>query len=156
MNRSGTKSQNDPSLLGFLSAPDLAESEAALSQIISEQTESTIKGILRSKLRVSLSATDGSHNNQEALDLLTEVQTVLLEGLHELKTDASAKSITNFQGYVAAVTFNACHQLLRRKYPKRLQLKNKLRYLLTHEANFALWESNEKEWLCGLAAWCGK
>lgn|SRR2546425_269484 len=145
----------DPMLLPFLSAPNEAESESCLARLLSEQTESTIKAIIRSKLRVSLSATDGSHSNQEALDMLGEIQTALLTGLREVKTDANARTITNFKSYVAAVTFNACHYILRRKYPKRWQLKNKLRYLLTHESNFALWESNENEWLCGSASWRG-
>lgn len=155
MGRSKPEHENDTVLLPFLNAADGAQAEASLSQLISEQTESTIKEIVRNKLRVSLSATDGSHPNQEALELVTEVQTALLAGLRELKLNAETKPIINFQGYAAAVTFNACNHWLRRKYPRRSQLKNKLRYLLTHDSKFALWESDERDWLCGLASWRG-
>jgi hypothetical protein len=34
-----------------------------------------------------------------------------------------------------------------------LQLKNKLRYLLTHRREFALWQSTEGVWLCGFNDW---
>lgn len=135
-------------------APNEVQAEASLSELIHEQKESTIKEIVRSKLRVSLSQTDSSHNNQEALDLVTDVQTTILSSLRNLKHGSSSKAIADFGGYVATMTYNACHQLLRRKYPKRFQLKNKLRYLLSHDAKFALWQT-DNDWLCGLAAWRG-
>jgi hypothetical protein len=145
----------DPVLHPFLMASNEAQAEASLSQLICQQKESTIQEIVRTKLRVSLSPNDTSHLNQEALDLVTDVQTAILSSLRDLKrNNTSSKPIGDFGGYVATVTFNACHQLLRRKYPKRFQLKNKLRYLLTHEAKFALWES-DKEWVCGFARWRG-
>jgi hypothetical protein len=141
----------DPLLLPFLTAADKSRAEDLLAELICQQREATIKEIVRTKLRVSLSPTDASHPNQEALDLVTDVQMALLSSLRDLKRSSSSKTISDFGGYVATVTFNACHQLLRRKYPKRFQLKNKLRYLLTHQSKFALWES-DKEWVCGLAA----
>lgn len=144
----------DPLLLPFLTAADKSRAEDLLAELICQQREATIKEIVRTKLRVSLSPTDASHPNQEALDLVTDVQMALLSSLRDLKRISSSKTISDFGGYVATVTFNACHQLLRRKYPKRFQLKNKLRYLLTHESKFALWES-DKEWVCGLAVWRG-
>jgi hypothetical protein len=155
MNRSEGEKETDAALMPFLKALDELESEASLSRLISEQTEATIKEIIRRKLRVSLSVNDGGHANQEALELVTKVQTDLLSGLRELKTNAETKTISNFHSYVATVTFNACHQWLRAKYPKRLQLKNKLRYLLTHEAHYALWEGADRDWFCGLASWRG-
>jgi hypothetical protein len=144
----------DPVLLAFLTAVDEAQAEASLSELICQQKETTIKEIVRTKLRVTLSPTDDSHPNQEALDLVTDVQTILLSTLRDLKSKSPSRIISDLSSYVATVTFNACHQLLRQKYPKRVQLKNKLRYLLTHEARFALWET-EKDWLCGLSGWRG-
>jgi hypothetical protein len=144
----------DPTLLPFLSASDEVQVEASLSELICQHKETTIKEIVRTKLRVSLSPSDPSHSNQEALELITDVQATLLSTLRDLKRNSLSKPISDFRGYVATVTFNACHQLLRRKYPKRFRLKNQLRYLLTHERRFALWES-EKDWVCGLAEWLG-
>jgi hypothetical protein len=147
--------ESDARLLPFLSAPDGPETEAWLSQLISEQTEQIIKRIIRNKLRVSLIPIDGSYANQEAVDLIAEVQIALVAGLRALKSDPGSKTFNNFDGYVAAVTINACNHWLRRKYPRRSQLKNKLRYLLSHDSKFALWEGDERDWLCGLASWRG-
>src|SRR5262249_48153017 len=45
------------------------------------------------------------------------------------------------------------YEWLRQKYPRRWQLKNRLRYLLTHQSGLALWEGKNSEWLAGLAIW---
>jgi hypothetical protein len=42
---------------------------------------------------------------------------------------------------------------LRQKYPQRWSLRDRLRYLLNHQAGLALWETADGEWLCGFAAW---
>jgi len=146
----------DPLLLPFLQATDDEESNCLLAGLLRDGA-SIISEILRSKLRVSLLATDVSHLNQEALDLRTETQATIVQSLRVLKVStltAAPNTIADFRSYVAAVTFNTCNQLLRRKYPKRFQLKNKLRYLLRHESQLALWE-HDGEWTCGLAAWEG-
>jgi hypothetical protein len=144
--------QFDPLLLPFLSASDETESEIELSELICTQRNETINQIVRNKLRVSLSANDSSHENQEALELVTEVQLTLISSLRDLKSKLASRNISDFGAYVATVTFNACNQFLRRKYPKRLQLKNKIRYLLTHEPRFSLWQS-DRELVCGLSKW---
>jgi hypothetical protein len=64
-----------------------------------------------------------------------------------------AGPINSFEGYVATVTFNACSHYLRRKYPARSQLSDKLRYVLTHHKQFAMWHLERGEWLCGFASW---
>jgi hypothetical protein len=77
----------------------------------------------------------------------------LLKRLRFAKQQPENQVINNFRGYVATVTYNACANLLREKYPQRHILKNRLRYFLTHEAGFALWERQPREWLCGLEGW---
>ena len=144
----------DPILIPFLTSSEPAQAEAHLSQLIAQHSDTTVKQIIRNKLRVTLSQTDPGHSNQEALDLVSDVQAALVSRLQGLKSQRYKNSISDFNGYVATVSFNACNQLLRRKYPKRIQLKNKLRYLLSHEPKFAFWEV-ANDWLCGLAAWRG-
>jgi hypothetical protein len=139
----------DPSLLPFLTAADENDAERQLSGIISAFSP-TIKAIVRSKLRVSLDPADGSRKNQDALEVIGDINALLLAQLRGLKSNPSDRTISNFGGYVAVVTYHACYQYLRRIYPERWRLKNKLRYLLTHRSTLALWESNEGELLCGL------
>ena len=153
MLRQKSPNQSDLSLLHFLRATSASESDDILARLVAEQTETTIKGVIRNKLRVSLSNADNSQANQDALDLLRDVQASLVAELRGLRSNDDGKVIGNLRGYVTSVTFNACHQYLRRKYPRRHQLKNKLRYLLTHRPGLVLWEHEGGEWVCGLEAW---
>lgn len=127
-----------------------------LAGIISEHAHPIIRNIIKAKLRVSFNQQDGGHLNQDALEIGSEVQTLLLAELQSLKNPPRQKTINNFRNYVAVVTYNACYDYLRRKYPRRHSLKNRLRYLLTHRVDFALWESAEGEWLCDEAGWRGR
>jgi DNA-directed RNA polymerase specialized sigma24 family protein len=123
-----------------------------LADIIHERARPIIKNIIRAKLRVSFSEQDGQHLNQDALEIGSEVTGTLLAELQSLKSFPRQKTINNFPNYVAVVTFNACYDYLRRKYPQRHSLKNKLRYLFTHRDEFALRESADGEWLCSESA----
>jgi hypothetical protein len=141
----------DPALLPFLTAADEAVAERQLCQIISEFSP-TIKAIVRSKLRVSLDPKEGTNENQDALEVVSEVDTLLVEELRRLKSGTGIKPIADFHGYVAVVTYHACYQHLRRKYPERWRLKNRLRYLLTHRPTLTLWKNDEGQLLCDFAA----
>jgi DNA-directed RNA polymerase specialized sigma24 family protein len=141
----------DPSLVPFLEAPDGNDAERQLDQLIADSTP-TIKGIVRGKLRASLDPKDGSVENQDALDVLGDVQTQLFAELRRLKNGSARTPIADFHGYLAVVTYHACYQHLRRKYPERWRLKNKLRYLLTHRPELTLWKNDEGQMLCDLAS----
>lgn len=151
-----TKERTDELLHPFLQAGNNSESENLLASIISEHAHPIIGNIIKAKLRVSLNQQDGSYLNQDALEIGSEVKGMLLAELQSLKNLPRQKTINNFRNYVAVVTYNACYDYLRRKYPRRHSLKNRLRYLLTHRLDFALWESTDGEWLCGEAAWRGR
>lgn len=144
--------QHDDLVL-FLREPDGSESEALLALLIYRHAQPVIRNVIRTRLRVSFSQTDGGHANQDALDIENDVHTLLLTQLRSIKARPQLNSISNFSSYVAAVTYNACHRYLRLKYPQRTRLKNRVRYLLTRTEAFALWETPEKDWLCGLRGW---
>lgn len=139
----------DPALLPFLTAANETFAERQLCQIISE-VGPTIKAIVSNKLRVSLDPRDGSNENQDALEIVSEVDSVILEELRRLKSGTDIKPIADLRGYVAVVTYHACYQYLRRKYPERWRLKNKLRYLLTHRPTLTLWKNENGQLVCGL------
>ncbi len=102
---------------------------------------------------MSFNATDGSQSNQDALDVGNDVHTLLLAQLRAIKARPNVTSISNFASYVAAIAYNACYGHLRKKYPQRARLKNRVRYLLANNETFVLWESPERQWLCGFAQW---
>jgi hypothetical protein len=154
MGSQGLVNQSDVFLLPFLEASNEAESEEQLGKLIAEQTETPIKNVIRSRLRVSLSPSDDRRANQDALEILSDVQTLLIAHLRNLKTQNGAGGvINNFKAYAASVAFNACHQYLRQKYPLRTQLKYKLRYLLAHQQNLALWQTDTGETIAGFEKW---
>lgn len=140
----------DRSLIPFLEAANETVAERQLGQLIAESTP-TIEGIVRSKLRVSLDPRDGSFENQDAREVISDIQTLLFVGLLRLKNGSDRKTISDFRGYLAVVSYHACYQHLRRKYPERWRLKNKLRYLLTHRPTLSLSKNVEGELLCNLA-----
>lgn len=156
MDELGVQPETDPLLLPFLNAEAEAEALDILTEVIRVHAEPVIKAILRHKLRVFLDGRGVGHAAQEAEDAESDVVLHLLTKLNEMKADPRARGIGNFRSYVAVTTHHACHEILRRKYPQRWRLKNRLRYLLTHQEAFALWGDEGEEWLCGFNAWRGR
>ena len=143
-------SQDADSLLeSFLVAADETESQRLLNRLVHEFADPIISSIIRNKLR----RTWLGQCAYEPEDLQSSVYVQLLTRLENLKTNANDHAIRDFRGYVAATTSNACNEYLRRKYPQRQSLKNRLRYLLTHDQNFAVWSDDEDHVNCSLAGW---
>jgi hypothetical protein len=137
----------------FLQAANAENAEEALAFLIEKQVEPLVKKILRGKFHASLRIDDERLSNQDALELTSEIKALILSKLRDLKAENNGNCIENFEAYVNTTTINAYRQYLRAKYPLRLQLKNKLRYLLTHRREFSLWQSGENLWLCGFENW---
>jgi RNA polymerase sigma factor (sigma-70 family) len=146
-------SQTDTRLLPFLLATDEQEEELILSRLISEHVEPIIRQVLRSKLQFYLDGRTRKTWSPDVEEVFNEVQLHLLKRLRELKEDSAAGSVGNLHSYVATVARHTCDEYLRRKYPRRRQLKDKVRYYLNTHGEFALWESGDHVWLCGLAGW---
>jgi DNA-directed RNA polymerase specialized sigma24 family protein len=117
-----------------------------------KQCDHVIKGILRDKLRVTLSDTDGRIENEDALDLYGEVVLAVVEELHKLNTTTTPRALADPCAFIAVITYHRCADYLRWKYRRRHSLKNKLRYFLSHRQGFAVWEG-DREILCGFASW---
>lgn len=147
----------DPFLLPYLTASEPAESDRLLEQLVCEYADPGIRQVLRHKLRGMVNERGRSVQAQggDIEDVYGEARLHVIARLAELKRDPAARPIGNFRGYVVAVAYNACHEYLRRKYPRRHSLKNQIRYRLEHHPAFACWQGNGPDWLCGFAAWRG-
>ena len=152
MDGPGAAQHMDALLSPFMHATTEAESDSLMTRLLAEQAGPVIKGIIRSKLHAS-DAVDDRLRWQDAEDVYGEVVAQLLARLRTCKGSPGSDAIGNFHNYVAVTTYNACHDYLRRKYPQRWRLKNRVRYLLSHQRELALWESGDGNWLCGFAAW---
>lgn len=146
------KAQIDPLLLPFLQAGSEDEADAVLAHLISEHAEPVVKNIVGYKFRVFFRESNRGQNN-DAEDVRSEAMVDLLARLSELRSNPQLEGIRNFRSYVAVTTYRACYAHLRSKYPQRYSLKNKLRYFLTHQHGFALWQTEDEEWLAGLIGW---
>ena len=148
------KSQESADLVlqRFLDADNAAAAGQCLEELISTYAEPVIRKITRFKLCYPYSASQSS-DMQDEEDVRSHAVLQLISRLHELRKAPESCSIENFTSYVAGITYNSCNYWLRTRYPARWQLKNRLRYLLNHRPKFALWESENKQWLCGFKAW---
>ena len=116
---------------------------------------SVIKPIVRRKLNVSLFPGDAGIRNQDGLELVRDIRLRILTEL-EARKQSGNDSIRDLSAYAATITFNACHNHFRERYPRRASLRNKLRYLLTHHDALSLWRDPAVGWLCGVSAWEGR
>src|SRR6185436_12456597 len=129
-----------------------AEQERLLTSLISEQAGPLIRKIIRNRLRLRAASQSISHD-PESEDVYGEVVVRLLKRLREFKANPNGEAINDFHSYIAVTTLNACHDYLRKKYPQRRGLENKLRYLLIRTPEFALWQNEDGNWFCGFKRW---
>jgi hypothetical protein len=135
----------------FVSSDTDESAETVLEELLQNHAVPLIMSVVRSKLpeeaRGWNQAETGCH------DICHEVLLQLVQRLRDIRRNPAQPAINDFSSYVATCSYNACHQYLREKYPGRTKFKNRLRYLLHHKPQFAVWQSGTGELLCGLAVW---
>jgi len=146
-------SKIDALLLPYIRAANEADSERLLATLVSEYVEPVIRQVIRSKLRARFDRQGRSPRNPDAEDLYSETLVQLLSRLKQLKANPGDKAIGDLRGYVAVLSYHACYEHLRIKYPQRHNLKNKMRYMLTHRPGLALWENESGDLVGGFGAW---
>jgi hypothetical protein len=131
---------NDPRLEALQSAGD-----AAISATVAELAP-LIDGILAHACR-----TDGVL--RESLDdLRAEVVTRIVHKLRE--TCGGGEAVIRLEDYVATLTRNCVHDVLRARHPERTRLMYRIRFLMANDVRFAMW-SVDGSTRCGLAEWRG-
>lgn len=118
-----------------------------------EQFEPVVAATVRRKMAVSLRADDTSARNQDALEMANEARAAVVAWLRAAGHDAAPHT---HAGYVAALTRNTCADYLRRRSSDWTRLKNRVRYLLRHDARLALWPDPEGALVCGFSRWQGR
>jgi DNA-directed RNA polymerase specialized sigma24 family protein len=147
--------QVDEILLPLLDASGESEAERLITEIISKHAEPVIRDIIKYKLGRSSNAADHERLAADAEDIYHDAVTQLLERLSKFKADPARNSIGQLHSYAAVITYHSYYRHLRQVYPQRHILKNRLRYLLTRQAGFSLWEGTNKESMCGFDLWRG-
>ncbi len=138
----------DPLLIPLVQEPRQHDAEHYLGEIVARHADPIIGAIVRRKLY-------HPRHKQEIEDVCSDVRLRLLERLRELRADPDSHPIASFGDYVAVVAYHACDRFLRRVYPKRCKLKNRVQYLLEKHPSLALWD-DDGEVLAGFAKWQNK
>jgi RNA polymerase sigma factor (sigma-70 family) len=137
----------DVLLRQYLECTDTQREEALLEELIVQYAQPAVRKVVHSRL-----AFQSNPELQDIEDITADVTVELISRLRAIRVESS-DTIGSFSGYAAVAAYHACNEYLRRKYPNRHRLKTRLRYLLNHEKQFAIWEDERVEWLCGLARW---
>jgi RNA polymerase sigma factor (sigma-70 family) len=139
----------EPLLLGA----SAQQADEFLLRLITDHAEPVIKGIIRYKLHL------GSHradDRGEADDIYQEVLVQLLAEVEQLRERPDEHPINDVRGMAAVIAHRTCSRWMRRQFPERHSLKNRLQYLLTRQSGFALWQDDGGKQVAGFAAWQGQ
>lgn len=134
---------NDPVLRAYLAAPDEAQREEALAELVGTRASAIARQVI-----LRFGASDPLAR-EDADDIVSTVNLRLLRKLRALLL-FEGERLRQFEDYVVKLSYNAIYDLLRRRFPERTRLKNRTRYLLTHNTRFALWMTSAGP-ACGMA-----
>lgn len=143
----------DALLEPLLLASSDERADEVLSRLIDAHADPVIKGVIRYKLHLN---SQRASQRDDADDLYQEVLLQLLGQLRQFRRQPGAHPIADLRGMAAVIAHRACSGWMRRQFPERHALKNRLHYLLTRQRGFALWQGEDGKPLAGFAAWRGR
>ena len=126
------------------------QADELLSHVITNHADPVIKGVIRFKLRLS---SYRATQRAEADDIYQEVLLQLLAQLQKFRNLPNGHPIADLRGMAAVIAHRTCARWMRRQFPERHALKNRLHYLVTRQRGFALWQNAEGQLVAGFAAW---
>jgi hypothetical protein len=137
---------NDPALWPLLDAIDERSRESAVEALLAHDVKPVIATVLKRfrRLEPTLQIEDFEEiQSRVVLRFLRKLRAALVQ---------EERAIGALENYVATLTYNAVYDDRRQRYPERHRLKRTLRYLLTRDPAFALWEVAD-DFVAGLASW---
>lgn len=140
--------RNDPRLRALIAADPLAAARET-ERLVIEVARPIIARVLARYRR-----TPGLLRPEDAEDLRSTVELRLLERLRAVP-HSEDEAIRSLGSFVAALTYNAVNDYLRRRFPERARLKNRLRHALMNDSRLASWNAEQGP-ACGLAEWRGR
>jgi RNA polymerase sigma factor (sigma-70 family) len=140
----------DALLEPLLTATSDAHADEVLTQLIADHAEPVIKAVIRFKLRFN--SHEGTQR-AEADDIQQDVVLQLVSQLQRFRQLPRTHPITDVRGMAAIIAHRTCARWMRRQFPERHALKNRLHYLLTRQRGFALWDDDNGKPLAGFDVW---
>lgn len=147
--------KKSPAKIDTLLEPLLLEAsderaDELLLRLITVHAEPVIKGVIRYKLRLSASR---ATQQAEADDLYQEVILQFLGQLRRFRELPGEHPIADLRGMAAVIAHRTCSGWMRRQFPERHALKNRLHYVLTRQRGLALWQNDDGKLVAGFAVW---
>jgi RNA polymerase sigma factor (sigma-70 family) len=140
---------HDRVLAPLLSAADDAARRHEVERLIVTRARPVVERVIR-----RYAGTEWMVRAADADDIAS---TAILRLLRRLDTvaDAGGEPIGDLEDYVATLTYHTIYDFLRQRHPERMRMRNRVRYLLTHDSRFALWDHRGTT-LCGSSEWRGR
>src|SRR5687768_6047002 len=127
---------NDPRLAGLLRARD-TDVDQEIERLIVEIAQPLITTIAGRAARAGTAI-----SSQDAEDITGTIHVRLIARLRALAA-SPGEAVRDLERYVATVTSNVINDHLRKTFPHRARLKNRLRYTLTHDSRLGLWQAGD-------------
>jgi RNA polymerase sigma factor (sigma-70 family) len=121
----------DPALAPFLDAPSDSAAAIALEQVLGGELDRVIRSSVRRE--IGGSASTAAHLD----DVVSEVRVSLVRRLWVLRR-GRGEPIDDLQAYAARAAEHGCYSLLRKRYPERSRLRNRVRYATSHHPSMIL------------------
>jgi hypothetical protein len=133
----------DPLLAPLLAAADAEAREGAIEGLVVQHAQPVVRAIL-GRFRKGIGPEDLEDvSSTVALRLVRRLQSVGAGGEH---------GIQRLRDFVASLTYNAVYDVMRRRFPERTRLKNRVRYALTRDPRLAL-RTVDDAGIAGLHGW---
>ncbi|MEW6736021.1 MAG: sigma factor [Acidobacteriota bacterium] len=159
MSEQSTASQWDIVLVPLLNTTDTQETERLFEHLIYSYADPIIRRVIKRELHIWLEHSGQGYfrqyttDTQDARDIYGDIIEKLLRHLRDFQANPQHKAISSFSNYVMVIAQHACYDYLRSKHPHRWRLKNRLRYLLTHQKVFSFWKASNGDLICGFSSW---
>jgi DNA-directed RNA polymerase specialized sigma24 family protein len=131
----------DDLIRAWMTARDADEASKLLEEILLRHVTPVCRSVTRRR----------RYSAQEAADIESEVALRMVGRLRAVKTGVE-QPLEDARKYVLTVAFSACHALVRKRHPERARLKNRIRYVASHDPRLAIWERQDRDWVVGLRA----
>jgi hypothetical protein len=129
----------DDLIRAWMTTADADQASALLEEIIVRHVTPLCRTVNRRK----------RYTASESSDVESEVALRMVARLRAAKA-GTEPPVEDARKYVLTVAFSACHALLRRRYPERARLKNRIRYTAGHHPKLSIWERQDRDWVLGL------
>jgi RNA polymerase sigma factor (sigma-70 family) len=126
------------------------QADELLSQLITVHAEPVIKGVIQFKLRLN---SYRETQRAEADDIQQEVVLQLVAQLQRFRKTPDGHPIGDVRAMAAVIAHRTCARWMRRQFPERHALKNRLHYLLTRQRGLALWQDEDGKQVGGFEVW---